>query len=68
MHLFHSQYEFGDIISFKPRCGPRDTSYMHFAVYVGDREFDDKKEGDNTFERLSMCAYKLKNAVTLFPI
>ncbi|XP_034730413.1 uncharacterized protein LOC117946400 isoform X2 [Etheostoma cragini] len=48
-------FQFGDIISFKPRCKPilgKHFYYQHFAVYVGDRQLPGKEDGQNIFERL----------------
>lgn len=44
--VFHSQleFEFGDLIAF-PKCNCLGKSvYKHYAVYVGDKEFDGKKK------------------------
>uniref|UniRef100_A0A8C9XVF9 LRAT domain-containing protein n=1 Tax=Sander lucioperca TaxID=283035 RepID=A0A8C9XVF9_SANLU len=46
-------FQFGDIISFKPRCKTvfgKSIYYQHYAVYVGDRQLPGKKDGQNIFE------------------
>ncbi|XP_035862273.1 uncharacterized protein LOC118496112 [Sander lucioperca] len=43
-------FQFGDIISFKPKC-KIGIYYQHYAVYVGDRQLPGKKDGQNIFER-----------------
>ncbi|XP_034730416.1 uncharacterized protein LOC117946401 [Etheostoma cragini] len=48
-------FQFGDIISFKPRCKPilgKRFYYQHFAVYVGDRQLPGKEDGQDIFERI----------------
>lgn len=53
--VFHSQLEFGDIIAF-PKCNCLGKSvYKHYAVYVGDKEFDGKNKEENLFERTGKC-------------
>lgn len=53
--VFHLQLQFGDLIAF-PKCDCTVKSvYKHYAVYVGDKEFADKKKEDNIFERKSKC-------------
>lgn len=56
--VFHSQleFEFGDLIAF-PKCNCLGKSvYKHYAVYVGDKEFDGKKKKEeNIFERTGKC-------------
>ncbi|KAA8591940.1 hypothetical protein FQN60_017314, partial [Etheostoma spectabile] len=47
-------YQFGDIISFKPRCIEilgKKVIYQHFAIYVGDEALPGKAEGQNIYER-----------------
>ncbi|XP_031154354.1 uncharacterized protein LOC116049101 [Sander lucioperca] len=49
-------FQFGDIISFKPRCKTvfgKSIYYQHYAVYVGDRQLPGKKDGQNIFERIN---------------
>lgn len=52
-HSFHSQYQFGDIIVFPPRS-MHGFKYSHYAIYVGDRAFPRKNDGEDIFERTSM--------------
>ncbi|KAA8591939.1 hypothetical protein FQN60_017313 [Etheostoma spectabile] len=60
-------FQFGDIISFKPRCKPilgKRFYYQHFAVYVGDRQLPGKGDGQNIFERLNdspSCVFSALN-------
>ncbi|KAF1388453.1 hypothetical protein PFLUV_G00090340 [Perca fluviatilis] len=48
-------FQFGDIISFKPRCiqfAGKQFYYQHFAIYVGDEDLPGKGSGANIYERL----------------
>uniref|UniRef100_A0A8D3B7M6 LRAT domain-containing protein n=1 Tax=Scophthalmus maximus TaxID=52904 RepID=A0A8D3B7M6_SCOMX len=53
-------YKFGDMISF-PRFKACVTPiYKHFAVFVNDKEFPNKKPGEDIFhltQRVSKCIY-----------
>ncbi|KAK0136059.1 Phospholipid-metabolizing enzyme A-C1 [Merluccius polli] len=51
MLLFHSQFQFGDVIAI-PRelCDCFPSNYTHYAVWVGDVNFTGKKPGANIFE------------------
>ncbi|XP_039661211.1 uncharacterized protein LOC120561932 isoform X1 [Perca fluviatilis] len=49
-------FQFGDIISFKPRCiqfAGKQFYYQHFAIYVGDEDLPGKGSGANIYERLN---------------
>ncbi|KAK0136058.1 hypothetical protein N1851_028047 [Merluccius polli] len=44
------EFQFGDIIAF-----PR-KPYQHYAVWVGDENFEGKEPGENIFEYQSRCS------------
>lgn len=52
--LISLQFEFGDIISFERKCPCTPTIYKHYAIYVGDKEFREKKIGQDIFHRIGM--------------
>ncbi|CAK6967820.1 HRAS-like suppressor 2 [Scomber scombrus] len=46
-------YEFGDIISFSRKCCGKPL-YKHYAVYVGNEDFDGKEPGQDIFHHTSI--------------
>lgn len=66
--VFHSQleFEFGDLIAF-PKCNCLGKSvYKHYAVYVGDKEFDGKKKKRRTYLNVQVSVIDLETTRTLF--
>ncbi|KAK7877752.1 hypothetical protein WMY93_030566 [Mugilogobius chulae] len=46
-----SQYKFGDVLSCQlQNCNDGKKIVKHFMVYVGDKEFEGKKEGEDMFQ------------------